>query len=329
VPFGTWWLAHWKHLLTVSAAIKNASVAQSIGERFGGRASGAYVRYLADLANGYLHNLRVWPNSDRLLIGSSGITRLLAFGLLALAALGWFTTAMHSSAIKELHRPRFGSLAWGTLVVGTMLALKAIVDLVVAPFWASAWYSAPQRLAAGFVVGAGAWLGLQWLLKRAVPLAYIALAVIVLTAIPLNATDWNDDAHRRREPTSWQDQIDLASNWILRHGPRGLYGAADAGLLGHRLDRVHPVVNLDGLVNDYAFADLVIDNASLQRRISVTRIDYFVGRLTQRQRDQLACGKALWTSRSTITYNDSFHGYSVGKLYVLDVRACRATSGGQ
>ncbi|MEX1007451.1 MAG: hypothetical protein WD271_06360 [Acidimicrobiia bacterium] len=326
VPFSTWWLAHWKHLLTVSAVVKNASVAQAIRERFGGRTSVAYVHYLAERAEDYLSSLRLWSSTDRLTIGSSGFTRLLAFGLLALAVLGWFTTALRSSAVTERHRPRFGPCAWGTLVVFAMLALKAIFDLAVAPFWAAGWYSAPQRLAAGFVVGAGAWRGLQWLFRRAAPLAYVALAAIVLTAVPLNATDWNDDAHQRRESTSWLDQIDLASNWIIRHGPEGRYGANDAGLLGHRLDRVHSVVNLDGLVNDYAVADLVIDNVSRRRRISDTRIDYFVGRLTQRQLDeQLACGKTLWASPGKIPYSDLLHAYSVGRLYVLDVRACRST----
>ena len=55
--------------------------------------------------------------------------------------------------------------------------------------------------------------------------------------------------------TSWQDQIDLAASWITHHGPRGTYGARDAGLLGYRLEGTRTVINLDGLVNDYAFAE--------------------------------------------------------------------------
>jgi hypothetical protein len=312
-------------VLTVSAAVKNAAVVDAIRARFGGRASWGYVRFLGDRADNYIRNLRVWPNTDHLLLGSSAVTRLFALGLVVLAALGWLTAALRSPAVAQRHRPRFGPNAWAVLVVLALLVLKSVVDLVVAPFWASAWYSAPERLAAGFVVGAGAWLGLQWLFTRAPLLAYGALAAIVLIAVPVNATDWKDDAHRRPELT-WQGQIDLASSWTIRNGPNGRYGARDAGLLGHRLDRTRTVVNLDGLVNDYAFADLVIDNASLRRRIAATKVDYFVGRLTRKERDEeLACAKTLWRSPGTIPFTDFVHGYSSGLLYVLDVRGCRST----
>jgi hypothetical protein len=286
------------------------------------------VQDLVDVGNGYVRELRVWPNTRGVVV-SSGVSRLLAFGLIALAALGWVAAALRWSASRKLRKRALGPSGWAVLVVLAMLAVKACVDLVLASPWASAWYSAPQRLAAGFVVGGGAWCGVRWLSARAAPLAYAAVAALVVIAFPLNATDWKDDAHRQRGRDSWIEQIDLAADWTLRHGPEGRYGARDAGLLGHRLDGVRRVVNLDGLANDYDFADLVIDDAPLRRRVSAEGVDYFVGRVTNRERrDDLDCATVLWTSPGRpIGFDDSVEGYTVGRLYVLDVRGCRSTSG--
>jgi hypothetical protein len=104
----------------------------------------------------------------------------------------------------------------------------------------------------------------------------------------------------------------------------GIYGARDAGLLAHRLDGVRTVVNLDGLVNDYAFARLVTRGASLRHRIVVSHVDYLVNRLSGHELRRLGCGTVLWRSPGAVPYADQFSGFSMAHVDVVDVRACAA-----
>ena len=78
----------------------------------------------------------------------------------------------------------------------------------------------------------------------------------------------------------WSPAVDAASVWIHAHGPPGRYGARDAGVLGYELDgRPRGVVNLDGLVNDYRFVELVKAEATIWRHAARRDVDFFVGRL--------------------------------------------------
>jgi hypothetical protein len=324
-PIGIWWLARWGHVLTTSATVKSAELDRTIGARFGGRFSLDYLDYLGDLATAYVDRLSVWKIGRRLPFGASdraglvALANVLALAALATAALGWVTS------IRRWARARVHSLgptAWAVSLVLAMLVVKAVVDLVAAPLWASGWYSAGQRLAVGFVFGAGLVLGVRWCADRFRVVTLAACAALLLFVLPFNVGK-PFDVRDTRHTAGWQDQIDLAATWITRQGPPGRYGARDAGLLAHRLDGTRTVVNLDGLVNDYEFAALVEDEASLRARASATSVMFFVGRLSRTDVEQeFGCGVELWRSPELIYYSDSLHGESREPLRIIDLRSC-------
>jgi hypothetical protein len=322
VPFGTWWLARWHHLLTTSATVKRAAIDATISTQFGGRVSSGYASYLANLGRDYLEHLEAWTYVDRLPPATRGVAAILGLGILALSTLGVVTAISRRRATRDLPGADVGSGGWALGVTLVMLGAKAFLDLLVAPLWATAWYSAPQRLAVGVLVGATAWLGVRRLFRDRAALGIIAIGVVVLVAIPVNLGDWQHVATVRHDGAVWQDQVDLAADWIELHGPVGTYGARDAGLLGERLDGRRDVVNLDGLVNDYRFAAVVVHDVPTRTRIADEHVDYFVGRLTGAELDQIRCGHILWTSPGVVSYTDSLLARSRAHVYVLDTRAC-------
>jgi hypothetical protein len=318
-------------VLSTSATVKNSTLSRAYTERFGGRATSGYMSYLIDVARDYAHELAVWTSlsTRSLATGSFGapsmVARVSALVLFGLAITGWgaagrrWLVARRSSNRRSATSPE----AWSMGVVAVVILVKAAMDIASAPLWASAWYSAPQRLAIGFAVGAGAWLGVRVVAARSHLFAGVAIIGVAFLALPINAAAWSDQVRATHEASRWQDQIDLAADWIAESGPPGRYGARDAGLLGFRLDSTTAVVNLDGLVNDYDFAELVSRNAPLLERIQYTKVEYFVGRLRD---DLLAdltpCAQVVWTSPGMIPYSDSLHGYSEAPIRIVDTRAC-------
>jgi hypothetical protein len=208
-------------------------------------------------------------------------------------------------------------------VVGLLLAIKAGLDIVVAPFWARTWYAAPQRLCVGFVVGAFAWLGVRWLGTRRFALTIPLVATLCLLAVPVNLATWSAATAARHQSDEWQDQLDLAARWIATHGPSGTYGASDAGLLGFAASPSQPVINLDGLVNDYQFAAFIVASApSTLARIRQMHVEYFVGRLSGSDVRDLGCGTPLWASAGNVPYGDTDSPDDLARVYVIDVRSC-------
>jgi hypothetical protein len=327
VPFGGWWVLRWQHLLTTSATVKNAAIDRAICHEFGGRLTSGYTRFLVDTGHRYLTVLEPWayldpgPSATR---GAVVLRGLLVVSLVAVAGLGVVVSVQRLRRTRDIDAARLGACGWSLVVVLTLLGAKAALDVLVAPLWATAWYSAPQRLAAGMFIGATAWLGIEWLRPRFKVLGLVAVAVAVFAAIPVNANAWRAVDRAPHSDANWQDQIDLAAAWIEGHGPVGIYGARDAGLLAHRLDGVRTVVNLDGLVNDYAFARLVTRGASLRHRIVVSHVDYLVNRLSGHELRRLGCGTVLWRSPGAVPYADQLSGLSMAHVDVVDVRACAA-----
>jgi hypothetical protein len=96
--------------------------------------------------------------------------------------------------------------------------------------------------------------------------------------------------------------------------------------LAFRLDGQRRVINLDGLVNSYDFARLVARNASLRDRIRNMNIDYFVGRLTTSDLEQLGCGRVLW-AHGHLPYSDTLTTpLTVAPVRIVDVHDCRGIS---
>ncbi len=321
IPFGLWWVVRWHHVLTTSAAVKNSAVESYARTHFGGRFTTGYARYAARVANDYLSDLLNPRAFGGLASGAFG--RLVGLVLMILAAIGW-GLALRTRITAPRSGRSLGPIAWALGVILAVLLLKAAIDIVAAPMWAQAWYSSPQRLAAGFLIGAGAWMGLAWIWQGTRPVAIACVAIMALSLVPPNVTSWARAGDAQRSENGWQDQSDLAADWIRDQGPSGRYGARDAGLVGFRLDGARNVVNLDGLVNDYDFADLVRHDTPLSKRVAAEHVDYFVGRISDADRaHELDCGTVLWTSPGEIPYADDSASYSVAAVRVFDVRACR------
>jgi hypothetical protein len=209
--------------------------------------------------------------------------------------------------------------------MAVVLVAKAVFDLVNLPVWAQTWYSIPQRFALTFAAGAVAWLGVAWLVERSRRVGAVVVVLVVLIALPMNMGTARDSATYPRFDFAWQDAIDSAATWIRDHGPVGRYGARDAGLLGYRLDGRRDVVNLDGLVNDYSFADRLARGQSLRELIVASGVDYYVNRINAHDLAELSCGKVLWTSPGRIDNADGPGGTTTSApVYVLDVRGCGA-----
>jgi hypothetical protein len=329
VPAALWWLLSWGHVLSTSATVKQQWLQQAYSREFGGRLSWGYADFLAGVTEDYARSLDVWSSLvDRSFVVRhvprlAGLPRLGGLLLLALAMLGAGVALQHWLRRPRNPRSRWSPEAWAIGVSLTIAATKAALDLVVAPLWAEDWYADPQRLVMGFLVGAGAWMGLRTVARRRCSLAVACAVLLAVLVIPVNMLSWRS-AVRSRPTETWQDQLDIAADWILDEGPSGRYGARDAGLIGYRLDEV-PVVNLDGLVNDYDFTELTGRDASLRARIAQTRVDYFVGRVDDRMRaDLYACGDVIWTSPERVPYADALTPFNRAPVVVADTRGCRS-----
>jgi hypothetical protein len=329
IPIGTWWLLRWGHVLTTSATVKAATLNHLYAQRFGGRFSVGYVDFLASVTRNYVDRLAVWsPLIRDSFVGSqlgmsTTVARGLALVVAGLVVIGWGRELMLRRNARAPVARSLSPEGWALATGAVIVVAKALFDLVSAPLWAADWYAAPQQLAVGFAVGAGAWLGCRALAARQMFLGVVSIALLAVVAVPTNLLSWRNVTQVPHEMHLWQDQTDLTADWIIKHGPAGRYGANDAGLLGYRLDGRDPVVNLDGLVNDYRFAQLA-STASLRRRIAATRVDYFVGRLTLRDVEHaLPCGRVLWSSPGKVPYDDPLTSFSQAAVHVVDVRGCQ------
>jgi hypothetical protein len=203
-----------------------------------------------------------------------------------------------------------------------VVALKAVMDIVVAPPWARTWYSTSQRVAIAFAVGAASVIAARFLYRRVPPVGVCAAGVLVLLMLPTNAGDVASAASRPDTYITWQREIDRAADWIAEARLGGRLGARDAGLLGYRLD--HEVVNLDGLVNDYEFTTLDARNASVPDRVRATGVDIYVNRMEPKELEDLECAEVLWRSPGRVPAANTAGQVTWGRIVVLDVRACRA-----
>ena len=279
VPFGTWWLVRWHHVLTTSATVKSAQLSAAYRQQFGGRFSIRYLQYLTDVGAAYARDLQPWSYLTRPPFhASAGVTAALIFAVMTLIITGWI--AFRKQGLPRIEPKSRNPALWAVAVMTVLVVAKAVLDLIEAPLWATLWYSAPQRLLTGFFVGVSLWLGVQWIMKHQRALGAIAVSVAAITALPINGSMWRTARVSQRAPYLYAHQMDLAADWVSDHGPTGRYGALDSGLLAFRLDGERPVVNLDGLVNSYDFARLVTRNASTrphpehERRLLRRAIDH-------------------------------------------------------
>jgi hypothetical protein len=323
LPVAAWWVLQFGHVLSTSATVKSAVIDRAIADRFGGRLTLGYLRFMHGLTSDYVASLAPWNYLNRSSWLPSTCASLVALALLVLAFVGAFKLARAFGASDRGER-RSSPEAWAFVVTVLIVATKAVLDLVVAPLWATAWYSAPQRMVAGLIVGALACVGVRVFWSRRA-LRTLAIGVVLLMAVPNGLSSLASSTSARRDLRRWQDELDLAASWIDAHDHQGTYGARDAGILGFRLDPGRHVVNLDGLVNDYDYADFVKRGPSLRESIDREQVDLFVGRLTSAELKGLSCAAPVWRSPQAVRYADALSSTTGAYVYVLDVRGCRAS----
>ncbi len=320
LPFGAYWLSRWGSVLTTSATVKEASLGRTIDRRFGGRATGGYAGFVVDTVTGYIQSVlsRV-GRSDR--AEESPLLALVSGLLVGVAAMG-VVVSFSAWRARLSNREPLGPTGWGLLVLAGILVAKALIDVVVAPLWAAAWYSAPQVLAVSFVSGSLVWNAAVWVRDRSRP-ASVGIIALVAVAVVLNLRPSLETPQEPRFAASWQDQMDLAAEWVVLHGPPGRYGGNDTGLLGFRLDGTHELVNLDGLVNDYEYAAFLSGEPNMVQKAQRKGVDLLIGRFPDEILEgPLTCGEILWESPGSVPYVDGLRDLTEARVFVVDVRGC-------
>lgn len=305
IPFAAWSYAVFGHLLSVSGMVKLESTGAVAMEQWGGRLSTGYWSHVADYAARYVEEIE----TD---LGGTIVGPHLLVLLALIGALAWWRSGRTS---PDRATAGAGPAAWATAVLAAVVAAKTALDLVMLPEWAAAWSSAPARVGLGLAVGVAAWQLVRRIAARDGGLGAVAAAALVLFVLPLASFD-STSAETTAGP-GWQHTLDRAVQWIRSEGPVGRYGAYDAGLIGFELGGTVEVVNLDGLVNDYEYAELLLSGASRTRLLQHDQVDYLVNRLTDAEVSELDCARPLWRSPEPVPY-----GGMLAYVYVLDVRGC-------
>ncbi len=307
-PLAVAWLARWHHVLTTSATVKRATVEAQIEQQHGGYLSFAYLEFLADVSAGYVEAL------GRLMFDHG--RALTDVALLALCVVG-LVVWRRRAALPATPNPRRDAARFALVTIVVLLATKAAVDLVVSPLWATAWYVTAQQVAVGLTVGVCIGEAVRAMLRWRVTVG-VAVAAVAGAALVVNAPVWTTTTDARHRAGAWQDQLDLTATWLGTAAPPGRVGARDAGLLGFRLDGRREVVNLDGLVNDYEFAGLVVERTSILSLARREDVRLLVGRF------EIAddCARMLWSSPGEVEYTDTLAGTTRQRINVYDVLSC-------
>lgn len=316
VPTLTWWYASFGHLLSVSGTVKDHWVDQAAAVH-GGRLSAGWVGYLSERGADY--GGRLWTlATDAPGIGGTWLGTVLVGGLAAIGA--WHGARI--VAARDRHA-RVTDDEVALLVLVAMLVLKAATDLLGAPIWAVGWwYDAPQNLVAPMVVGvaAGAGVWVLWRRWRAVGVAVGAVGALFL--LPGTVGVAATSADEGFVDGDWRVAHWQAGEWIRDEGPTARYGAFDAGAVGFLVEAPSELVNLDGLVNDYDYAELVARDAPLEERLAHDDVQVLVRWLPDdRGDDVLPCAPRLWRS-SGAPIGTVDGAPAPGHVWVLDVRPC-------
>ena len=315
VPFAIAWFARFGHFLTTSAEVKNAEVSRLIRGRFGSRWTTGYVRFFGNHLVSYARNVLASLLDNPF----SGPIR--AAGAAFVGAIGALGAGVAVRSQSRKWRAGLGPSSWALTVVVVLITLKLVIDVIVAPLWAQTWYSSPQRVIAGLILGGLLWCGAVTLLRWHQGIGALATVVIVGLMVPLSLPEALNSADHTTRRASWSGANDLAVSWIAQHGPNARYGARDAGVLGYELDGLRTVVNLDGLVNDYSLVEMVNSSVSVWRRARARGVGVFVGRLYDFDRPMPSCARELWRSQPVRTSGN------VSPVFIIDLRACSGSSG--
>ncbi len=313
------------HILPVSGSLKLWSMS-GYAHRYGGRLTFGYAGFALSFVRHYVSTL----------VSSADAQGFGGFPLTVLALLG-VVLVVGRRLLRSDGEARTASPAVvSVLVFGLGLVLaKAATDLALLPYWAEGWYSAPARFAVGILIGLGAYACIAFLVRnyRVVGIALAALGVIAV--FPFDGLRFVRAPSEPAYPWYWQDADVEAVVWITAHGPVGVYGSYDAGLLGYYLDTgrtgaaARTVVNLDGLINDYHYASMLEHGVPPLQRYRAEGVRYLVGRLaTPGVNNVPACAVQLWRSSHDVIYGGDRDspGISEIPIRVYDLGTCPATT---
>jgi hypothetical protein len=324
VPFALAWLARWHHVLTTSATVKAHWAQQDAATRFGGRFTFGYLAYITDVGWSYLRELQPWNLTSRApsnpILGDATLAAIASMAVLTLVVVA--TATWWRNRRTAATSPAALAASAALLAATGLVAVKAVVDIALSPVGAWSWYASPEIFTAGLAVGVSAACGARILYGQRRILGWIAVSALAIVLVPTNLVSAWHSADTPREVRLWPYAITEATHWITAHGPHGRYGSLDAGLAGYRLDGARHLVNLDGLVNSYAFTKYAKRGITLRTRVHAAGVDYYVNRLNDGDRHDLSCGRVLWTSSVDVPFVDPVGARTLAPIAVVDVRRC-------
>ena len=217
-------------------------------------------------------------------------------------ALAGGVAAVRSSGLARRGAGALPAPAFALLTVAFMATAKALMDVVSLPYWARAWYSAPARVTFGVAVGLGACAAVVGAaLRERRALAGVGLAVIVGALLPTTGGDLRSSSSEGVAVGNWQDANVLAARWINDYGEDEVYGSTDAGVLGFDIDPL-PMVNLDGLVNSYPYADALLAGRPALEPCADQQVRFLVIRGVPGDTRVPACVTTRWRSPWPVGY---------------------------
>jgi hypothetical protein len=306
------------HVLPVSGSLKLASMSGR-ARQYGGWLTMGYAHFVLSFVRHYVASL----------VTTADAYHMVGFPLTLMALASVVVLCSRRVLRPGADEPSGADhdrTARDVLLVGLVLiAGKAVADLALLPFWAEAWYSAPERIAVGLLIGLGAYRCIA-LAIRHVRLVGVVLAGLAIAAVlPLDGLRAVHASSEVAYPSYWQDASLEAAAWISAHGPIGVYGSTDAGVLGYYLDPGRPVVNLDGLINDYRYASMLKRGVPPLTRYQAEDVRYLVGRLgTPGTQEVPGCAVQLWRSPQDVVYGGSRDSPKITRvpIRVYDLGSC-------
>jgi hypothetical protein len=327
LPVAAAWQLEYGHLLSVSGTVKQAWMTRLADEEHGGRLTAGFVRQVARLSGQYGRDVVDVATASQLpadaTLGALTWVALLiptVYGLsLAVGRLRTGPGRVTAAGAIRCRRRRPATLAFAALVA--MVVIKSVIDMVLSTrFSVGTWYSAPEFIILPMALGLLAWVGLRRMLALVPVIAMVIAAALAVCLVPSQPWAAVQAGRTRYDDSLQRPRTIEASQWINDQRLVARFGFTDTGVAAWFIQPPSQVVNLDGFVNDYAYADLVNRQAPLDRRLAEQGVEVLLVWARQDQvADILACGRELWSSKRSSVDDDQ-------QLHIVDVRPCGLTA---
>ena len=315
LPVAAVWLLEYRHLLSVSGTVKQSWMTRLADQAYGGRLTSGFAHEVATLAGQYARDVLDIATAN--LLPANGAVDVI--GWLALLGPAGYGAVV---ALRRLgprgRRLRPPTLAFVVLV--GMVLLKSGIDLVLSTrFSVGTWYSAPEFTILPMALGLLAWVGLRRMLDAVPVIAVVTALVLAVSLVPSQPSAATRASATAYDYSSQRPRTVEAARWIAQHNLVARFGFTDTGVAAWLIPAPSQVVNLDGFVNDYTYADLVDQQAPLRERLAREGVEVLLVWATESQAASLlSCGRVLWSSNRSSPEDDQ-------QLHIVDVRPCGLT----